>query len=461
MSMTNLRVDLYGVRIGTLSGERDRFDFLAHREGLERFGLGSNVMSVAVPLLRRQRGVDIVQRRAFFEEVLAEGGVRSTLAGNAKLDTDNTIGLLARYGRDTAGALQIWNEADPAEPRTPEAQPVTDADVKRMFQEVKASPLGNSGRRRVSSLAGMQDKVLLVRTAEGWAEPLDGYPSTHIVKPMNAQTQSLIFDEEYGSRFVRALGLAAFETNIQSFDGANALVIERFDRDSNGGRIHQEDFNQALGLIGDRKYEEPNETDRLRRIAGILKTSSSAAELHKLLQMTTLSVVIRNYDMHGKNIALLHGADGSVELAPMYDVIPSAHLNVDPEFALAVNRKRLVGNVTLADVVEEGRSWGIRNSERIVLETAEQVLAIAQNERPHAAAHGGLNSAVESAVAGLLDQHSPSTVPGAAAGNRRKDRGLGGTLGGRTSGSFAERDRSAPEVRLPRQPPGGWGGPVP
>ncbi|WP_167052286.1 HipA domain-containing protein [Salinibacterium sp. ZJ77] len=435
--MTELRVDLYGVRIGTLVGERERFDFLAHRDGLERFGVGSKVMSVAVPLLRRSRKDGLAQRRAFFEEVLAEGGVRSTLAGNAKLDADNTLGLLARYGRDTAGALQIWNEADPEEPRTPEARTVTDADVKRMFQEVKTSPLGNSGRRRVSSLAGMQDKVLLVRTVEGWAEPLDGYPSTHIVKPMNAQTQSLIFDEEYGSRFARALGLASFETAIQSFDGVNALVVERFDRGSEGERIHQEDFNQALGLIGDRKYEEPNETDRLRRIADILRTNASASDMQKLLRMTTLSVALRNYDMHGKNIALLHGAENSVELAPVYDVIPSAHLNVDPEFALAINGKRMVGDVTLADVVEEGRSWGLRNPEGIVLEAAEQVLATARSERPHPAAHGGLDGAVESAVSELLDQYAASATPGAAPGAHH-----------------------APQAQLPRQAPGGWGGPV-
>jgi len=458
--MADLRVDLYGVRIGTLSGERDRFDFSAHQEGLERFGLGSNVMSVAVPLLRRQRGDDIVQRRAFFEEVLAEGGVRRTLADNARLDSDNTLGLLARYGRDTAGALQIWNQEDPAEPRTPEARPVSDAEVKTMFQEVKASPLGNSGRRRVSSLAGMQDKVLLVRTAQGWAEPLDGYPSTHIVKPMNSQTQSLIFDEEYGSRFVRAVGLAEFSTTVENFDGASALVIERFDRDGAGGRIHQEDFNQALGLIGDRKYEESDETDRLRKIAGLLKRHASNADLQNLLRMTALSVLIRNFDMHAKNIALLHGADNSISLAPMYDVIPSAHLNVDPEFALAVNGKRQVGEVTLADVVEEGRAWGLRNSERIVADTAEQVLATAQSERPHPAAHGGLNSAVESAAASLLDEFSRPRTSSPLGTTRRKDRGLGATSAGGNSGSFAERDHSAPEVRLPRQPPGGWGGPV-
>lgn len=436
--MTDLRVDLYGVRIGTLSGERDRFDFAAHSEGLDRFGLGSMVLSIAVPLFRSPRDTSLGQRRTFFEEVLAEGGVRRTLAENSRLDSDNTIGLLARYGRDTAGALQIWNEDDPEEPRSPEARQVSDADVRTMFREVKRAPLGNSGRRRVSSLAGMQDKVLLVRTDDGWAEPLDGYPSTHIVKPLNPQTPSLIFDEEYGSRFVRALGLATFTTAIESFDGVNALVIERFDRDGDGARIHQEDFNQALGYIGDRKYENPPETDRLRAIAKVLKRFASDDDLQNLLRMAALSVLIGNYDMHGKNIALLHGAENEVDLAPMYDVIPSGHLEVTPEFALAVNGKRRVEEVGLVDVVEEGRSWGLRNAERIVEETAEVVVATADRERPHPGAHGGLDEAVKAAATGLLDAFA---------------RGRGAAV----SQGSSPADAPVPPIR---QPPGGWGGPV-
>jgi serine/threonine-protein kinase HipA len=275
---------------------------------------------------------------------------------------------------------------------------------------------------------------------------------------MNSQTQSLIFDEEYGSRFVRAVGLAGFSSTIESFDGASALVIERFDRDGDGGRIHQEDFNQALGLIGDRKYEEGDETDRLRRIAGLLKRHASSADLQNLLRMTALSVLLRNYDMHAKNIAMLHSADGSIGLAPMYDVIPSAHLNVDPEFALAVNGKRAVGDVTLADVAEEGRVWGLRNSENIVTDTAEQVVATAQSERPHPAAHGGLDSAVESAATSLLDEFSRRRTPSPRDTPRGQDRSA--PPAGDTWGSVDEPDRSAPDVRLPRQPPGGWGGPV-
>lgn len=449
MTVSELRVDLYGTQIGTLSGERDRFDFVAHNDGLERFGLGSLVLSVAVPLLRRQRADDTVHRRAFFEEVLAEGGTRRTLAENARLDSDNTLGLLARYGRDTAGALSIWNQADPEEPRSPEARAVSEVDIRQMFREVRTSPLGNSGRRRVSSLAGVQDKVLLVRTDQGWAEPLDGYPSTHIVKPANARTQSLIFDEEYGSRLVRAAGLASFSTTIESFDGAEALVVERFDRTADGGRVHQEDFNQALGLIGDRKYEQPGETDRLRRIAGILRQHAGSTDLRNLLRMTALSVLIGNYDMHAKNLAVLHGPDDSMSIAPMYDVIPSGHLNVDPEFALAVNGKRMVDDVTLMDVAEEGRSWGIRNPESIVRETAEQVLEAARTERPHPAAHGGLDHAVELRVTSLMNDFAQGT----------------GAQPRSTTRAVAEEHVDSEEShshsrRVLRDAPGGWGGPV-
>lgn len=93
------------------------------------------------------------------------------------------------------------------------------------------------------------------------------------------------------------------------------------------------------------------------------------------------SVVLHNYDMHAKNIGLLHYPDGGVVLAPMYDVIPSADLNVDQSFALAVNGRREADEITLADVAAEGRSWGIRQPERIVAEVAEVVVETARVER--------------------------------------------------------------------------------
>jgi serine/threonine-protein kinase HipA len=53
--------------------------------------------------------------------------------------------------------------------------------------------------------------------------------------------------------------------------------------------------------------------------------------------MVILAVGIGNLDMHTKNIGLLHPADGDLQLAPAYDVVPHAHLQNDGRLALAVN----------------------------------------------------------------------------------------------------------------------------
>jgi serine/threonine-protein kinase HipA len=68
----------------------------------------------------------------------------------------------------------------------------------------------------------------------------------------------MIYSEEYASRLARALGLASYATWIETFEGTDALVIERCDRDDAipGRRLHQEDFNWALGASGAEKYQD-------------------------------------------------------------------------------------------------------------------------------------------------------------------------------------------------------------
>jgi serine/threonine-protein kinase HipA len=48
-----------------------------------------------------------------------------------------------------------------------------------------------------------------------------------------------------------------------------AVVIERYDRspDAPQGRIHQEDFNQVLGAVGNQKYQKYGGKVSLERIA--------------------------------------------------------------------------------------------------------------------------------------------------------------------------------------------------
>src|SRR5690606_26277015 len=108
----------------------------------------------------------------------------------------------------------------------------------------------------------------------------------------------------YGSRIARSLGLASFETWVEEFDGRAALVIERYDR-SDGARIHQEDFNQALGASGNQKYQEIGGVVSLRRVADSLQRDVPGSDLRRLAEMVLLAAAIGNLDLHTKNLGLL------------------------------------------------------------------------------------------------------------------------------------------------------------
>lgn len=389
-TVARLRVELHGELLGHLVTGRGRdFDFEATADALRTHGLGSRVLSLAVPLSARGGRTQRALRTNYFAELLPEGDALERLAREARILPDDVIAMLRLYGRDVAGAVQVWDPEAPGEPRTPTFELVTGEEVAQMLANIPLEPLGNRLPRGKTSLAGVQNKIVLAHTDDGWARALDGYPSTHIVKPVVGKFPTMIFDEEYGSRFARGLELAHFDTRLESFGGTTALVIERYDRDRHGGRIHQEDFNQVLGLASANKYEMYGGKG-LRDVAKHLSPEDQV----RLLRMTTLSTALGNLDMHMKNISLVHSRDGEVTLAPMYDVVPQAHLEFDGEVALFVSGVRLHADITKADLVAEGASWGVMDAEAIVDETLRRVLEISEAERPHIAAHMGVQDDV-------------------------------------------------------------------
>ena len=110
--------------------------------------------------------------------------MRTRLAQTAGVQAHDVIGLLRQFGRDVAGALQIWDPQVPGEPTSPRYEPVEQGDVARMLEAVSEEPLGNKPIGGKTSLAGVQDKIVLARRSDdGWSRVLDGAPSTHILKP--------------------------------------------------------------------------------------------------------------------------------------------------------------------------------------------------------------------------------------------------------------------------------------
>lgn len=208
--------------------------------------------------------------------------------------------------------MQIWDPDVPGEPKQPRLEPVSDAEAARLLTQVQDNPLGNRRPGGKTSLAGVQDKIVLAWAADRWNRAVDGSPSTHILKPETRDLRAMIYDEEYGSRFARALGLAAFDTRVADFDGVPALIIERYDRAAEApqGRVHQEDFNQTLGASGNEKYQKYGGRVSLARIARVLSELADRDALLNLLRMTVLSVAVGNLDLHAKNISLLHDQRG-------------------------------------------------------------------------------------------------------------------------------------------------------
>lgn len=377
-----LAVELHGVIIGTLEGEPRSFDFVPSEAGQQRFGANSTVMSVAVPLAPKPRRDLAGRRRNWFAELLPEGDQYDYMLSQGGIRAGDTLAFLARYGRDVAGALQIWNIDDPTEPRIPELRRVGHSEIRALLNDPIGSPLANDSLGGKSSLGGVQPKVVLVRDENGWAQGLGGFPTTHILKPqLEGSRASVIFDEEYGSRIARSFGLADFDVRVESFDGLAALVIERFDR-SPDGRVHQEDFSQALGASGNQKYQSIGGVVSLGRVARVLQNHASTSDIERLAKMVVLAVAIGNLDMHTKNLGLLHSRDGYATLAPAYDIVPQAHLSGDGELALAVNRKYRHLDVSSADLAAEFAGWGLRNAELLISDALAELQKIVSSEVP-------------------------------------------------------------------------------
>ena len=120
------------------------------------------------------------------------------------------------------------------------------------------------------------------------------------------------------------------------------LLVERYDRrvadDGAIKRLHQEDFCQALGVPPARKYaSEGGPTfarcfDLVRRVC-----TRPAREVLKLLDAAILQMLLGNADAHGKNYSLLASPDGSIEVAPLYDLLSTiAYPDLSPTLAMKI-----------------------------------------------------------------------------------------------------------------------------
>src|SRR5680860_1742090 len=189
---------------------------------LEAAPLNSPLISCSLPL-----GPRPLDAAAFCRGLLPEGQALQAMAARAGVAVDETFELLARYGRDVAGALTIA-EGTPSESNFG-AAPYNAEGLAAAIEELDEFPLGAHEDSELS-LAGLQDKLLLVRLGDGrWARPTGGRPSTHILKADDARHPGLVVAEAHCLRLARAADLTTVDSELARFGDGPCLIVSRFD----------------------------------------------------------------------------------------------------------------------------------------------------------------------------------------------------------------------------------------
>ena len=224
-------------------------------------------------------------------------------------------------------------------------RPLTDQELADILKGLPRRPLMAGEADIRLSLAGAQDKIAVHLSDGQIALPLDGAPSTHVLKPAIERFDGTVFNEAFSMRLARAAGLQTAKVELGEAGGIAYLLVERYDRvtrtspseevENHVGvstlqRLHQEDFCQAFGIVSERKYQSEGGPS-LKQCFDLVREASSvpALDLQSLLDAVTFNFLIGNNDAHGKNFSLLYRGETrsnmETRLAPFYDLLSTAY----------------------------------------------------------------------------------------------------------------------------------------
>lgn len=336
VALIALSVWLEGVDnpVGSLvSDDYGSIHFTYHEDWLQQanaFGI-----SLSMPLREDAHGDAIA--RAYFNNLLHENDQLNQLLRRERLERSDIVGILRRLGADCPGAISCLPVDAP--PVKHPGNLLTDYDViddDEMVDIVQRLATGRplpAGLRDPSPVAGFRRKISLAQLPDRrFATPKAGLgvPTTHILKIPDPDHRGEAQQEAAAASLARSCGFEASVSVASHIGTQDIMLIERFDRfatsDGRVGRIHQEDFAQAIGLPDGLKYER-KATGALRfdsaNISSVLaQTSDPAKERERFLRITLFNLMIGNTDNHAKNHALLYLDGASPRLAPLYDMVP-------------------------------------------------------------------------------------------------------------------------------------------
>ena len=243
----------------------------------------------------------------FFDNLVAEGWLKDAQTRLLGKRHATRFELLLAFGQDLAGAVSV------IDPKPQERGIIRSDDL--MESAVMA------GR---ASLSDIQPKLALT-LRDGKLYPARAHElSTHTAKFSSPLHEDLAHNE-----YLTTLALGKLLPNDEVVDlrmgkiaGFNhpALIIKRFDRAADGGRIHFEKFSQLLGLPAEAKYDGSHKS-----MAHFIRQTPAClpVETYRLYLRILAGLLLGNTDMHLKNFAMFH-TDAGLRLTPVYNSVCAA-----------------------------------------------------------------------------------------------------------------------------------------
>lgn len=325
----------------------------------------------------------------FFQHMTAEGWLRERQARAGVLDQDDDLGLLLRYGRDCIGAVSVLADAGSDDAPLPAslAASLMDAETRAI----------TAGERTVS---GVQKKLLVVADGAGYRPAGPDGPAPFIAKFPGGDLGTIVRNEDLTLRLARRLLGQSEVTGAQIDvveDHGVALIVHRFDRTADGGKLRLEDMAQVLGRPRGKENEEKYDASYEEIGDAISKHSAQPkVDLDRCYRLIVVNALLGNCDAHLKNFSLLETAQG-LRLSPAYDLVNTVmywRAGYQTRFALRIDGDyRQHDRVDKTLLVTLGRNLdlpdaAIRNTMRDLARRARTVLKDLR-DRSHAESEPG------------------------------------------------------------------------
>lgn len=328
-------------------------------------------LSASLPLQREEFSQK--QCIPFFSGLLPEEDSRKKIADYLHISETSTFKLLEALGGECAGLISILSEEDSLSVETSyklDSKNYELLDYNRLsdfIEKINTRPLIKADDKLRLSLAGAQEKLALTKINGEWYLPLNGAPSTHILKPSRTGSLSSLAQNEYiCMKLAKSFGLPVPDVDLLNIAGKDIFVVERYDRlkeTDSIQRLHQEDFCQALGIMSTSKYQNDGGPGIADIFNTILKVCTvPALESQKFLRYVIFNYLMGNCDSHGKNYSLLY-KNNRVELSPLYDVVSTIiYSGLTDKLSMKIGKHYEIQKVSKEDFSLLAESLNIKHS---------------------------------------------------------------------------------------------------